>query len=145
MAALSSRFFEDVVVGEPLPPLEFEISMTALVMYAGATWDFHPYHYDAAYVTQRGMRFPFMDGQMIGALLARQLMSWGGPDAFVRRLNYRLRAMVYAGERILVSGEVTGTTIESGCSLALCKINVVKTDGTEIVRDAAAAIELMRR
>ena len=132
-------------MGEPLPPLELEITMTTLVMYAGATWDFHPYHYDPAYVTKRGMRAPFMDGQMVGAFLARQLMHWGGPDAFVRRLSYRLRAMVYAGERILVSGEITGTAIEAGRPLALCTLNVVKADGTDVVRGAAAAVELARR
>lgn len=132
-------------MGEPLPPLDIEITMTLLVMYAGATWDFHRYHYDAAYVAEHGLRAPIMDGQMVGAFLARQLMQWGGPDAFVRRLGYRLRAMVYAGERILVSGEVSGTAIEAGRSLALCTLNVVKADGTDVVRGAAAAVELARR
>ena len=132
-------------MGEPLPPLDIEITMTSLVMYAGATWDFHRYHYDPAFVAEHGMRAPFMDGQMVGAFLARQLMQWGGPDAFVRRLGYRLRAMVYAGERILLSGEVAGTTIEAGRSLALCTLNVIKADGTDVVREAAAAVELARR
>src|SRR3990172_278862 len=136
MAAPSSRCFEDVAVGEPLPPLDIEITMTSLVMYAGATWDFHRYHYDPAFVAEHGMHAPFMDGQMVGALLARQLMQWGGPDAFVRRLGYRLRAMVYAGERILLSGKVAATTIESGRPLALCTLNV---------SEAAAAVELARR
>jgi len=145
MVTPSSRCFEDVAVGEPLPTLDIEITMTSLVMYAGATWDFHRYHYDAAFVSEHGLRSPFMDGQMVGALLARQLMGWGGPNAFVRRLGYRLRAMVYAGERILLSGEVAGTTIESGRPLALCTLNVVKADGTDVVLEAAAAVELARR
>ena len=132
-------------MGEPLPPLELEITMTSLVMYAGATWDFHRYHYDPAFVAAHGMHAPFMDGQMVGALLARQLMQWGGSDAFVRRLGYRLRAMVYAGERILLSGKVAATTIESGRPLALCTLNVIKSDGTDVVREAAAAVELARR
>ena len=132
-------------MGEPLPPLELEITMTSLVMYAGATWDFHRYHYDPAFVAAHGMHAPFMDGQMVGALLARQLMQWGGSDAFVRRLGYRLRAMVYAGERILLSGKVAATTIESGRPLALCTLNVIKADGTDVVREAAAAVELARR
>jgi len=145
MVAPSSRCFEDVAVGEPLPPLEIEISLTSLVMYAGATWDFHRYHYDPAYVTERGMRAPFIDGQMVGALLARQLMRWGGPNAFVRRLSYRLRGIVYAGERIVLSGAVSGTAVESGRALALCTLNVIKADGTDVVREAAAAVELARR
>ena len=46
MTAPRPRWFEDVTVGEALPPLEFDVTLTSLVMYAGATWDFHRYHYD---------------------------------------------------------------------------------------------------
>lgn len=143
--ARGRRWFDDVTLGEELPPLDHVVTLTSLVMYAGATWDFHRYHYDPAYVAARGFRGPFMDGQMVGALLARQLMDWGGPDAFVRRLAYRLRAMVYAGERIVLGGRVTGTMVEAGRGLALCTLAVLKDDGTEIVRDATAAVELPRR
>lgn len=69
-----ARWIEDVTVGETLPPLEITITLTSLVMYAGATWDFHRYHYDPAFVTALGLPAPLMDGQMVGALLARQLM-----------------------------------------------------------------------
>ena len=100
------RRIEDVAVGEALPPLSFDVSLTALVMYAGATWDFHRYHYDQGYVAAAGMSAPIMDGQMAGALMARQLMAWAGPDAFVRRLSFRLRNMVFAGERITLTGRV---------------------------------------
>lgn len=139
------RFFEDVAAGQALPPLDFEVSLASLVMYAGATWDFHRYHYDPAYAAAQGLGAPIMDGQMVGALLARQLMQWGGPQAFVRRLGYRLRAMVHAGERIIVSGSVTGASREASYGLALCALDVLKADGTQIVRHASAAVELPLR
>jgi acyl dehydratase len=139
------RWFEDVTVGEMLLPLEFDITLTSLVMYAGATWDFHRYHYDSEFVTKLGMPAPFMDGQMVGALMARQLMQWGGADAFVRKLNYRQRGMVYAGDRIVLCGTVSDKYVDDGRALVSCALNVTKADGTEIVRDATAAIELGRR
>jgi len=145
MTIPEARWFEDVTVGETLPPLETTITLTSLVMYAGATWDFHRYHYDRTFVESLGMPAPFMDGQMAGALLARLLMQWAGPDAFVRRLSYRLRTMVYAGERIVLRGAVSATTVESARPLALCTLEVLKPDGTHVVRDATAAIELRRR
>lgn len=145
MTAPKIKYFEDVKVGDALPPLEMAITLTTLIMYAGATWDFHRYHYDAAFVAQGGMPAPFMDGQMIGALLARQLMLWGGPDAFVRKLSYRQRAIVYVDDNILVTGKVTGTAIESGRALVQCLLSVMKPDGTAIVRDATGAVELSRR
>lgn len=63
----------------------------------------------------------------------------------MRRLSYRLRGMVYAGESIAVRGVVSGTAMESGRALALCTLDVIKADGTDVVRAAAAAVELQRR
>jgi acyl dehydratase len=143
MDAKRRRTFETIAVGDRLPCLEFDANLTALVMYAGATWDFHRYHYDASYVAKRGIPAPFMDGQLAGALLARLLMAWGGPDAFVRRLGYRLRTMVFAGDRILVSGEVVETTSENGRKLATCKLDIVKANGKELVCEATAVVELV--
>ncbi len=145
MTGSRTRWFEDVTVGEALPPLEIDVTLTSLVMYAAATWDFHRYHYDAAFVARLGMPAPFMDGQMVGALLARQLMQWGGVDAFVRKLSYRLRDTVYAGERIVLRGTVSDKNVEQGRALALCTLSVTKSDGTQIVRNATAAVELRRR
>ena len=145
MTALHTRWFEDVKAGDQLPMLEFTVSLTALVMYAGATWDFHRYHYDTALVAKFGMPAPFMDGQMMGALLARQLMEWGGRDAFVRKLVYAQCGMVYAGDRIVLRGTVTGTEVEDGRSLAMVSLSVTKEDGSEIVRNATAAVELTMR
>ena len=145
MTAPRPRWFEDVTIGETLPPLEFDVTLTSLVMYAGATWDFHRYHYDTEFVATLGMPAPFMDGQMVGALMARQLMQWGGADAFVRKLNYRQRGTVYVGDRIVLCGTVSDKSVDEGRALACCALTVTKTDGTEIVRDATAAIELGRR
>ena len=142
MTAFRSRRYEDVSVGEALPPLDFDVTLTSLVMYAGATWDFHRYHYDPAFVAELGMPAPFMDGQMVGSLMARQLMQWGGGDAFVRKLSYRQRGTVYAGDSIVFRGAVSGKAYENGRGLVACTLSVSKADGIEIVRDAAATVEL---
>ena len=142
MSVSPRRRIVDVRVGEALPPLEMEISLTALVVYAGATWDFHRYHYDQALAEKAGSPAPFMDGQMAGALMARQLMSWAGPDAFVRKLSFRLRNMVCAGERIVLAAHVTKVTPGEGIGLVELALSVEKADGTEVVREASATVEL---
>lgn len=136
------RHIGDVVAGDPLPTTEIVVTLTSFVAYAAATWDFHRYHYDDAFVKRTGQPAPFMDGQMIGALLARELMTWGGPDAFVRRLSYQQRSAVYVDDTIIVSGKVTGVTTEEGRACAQCQLSVTKPDGTLVVRDAPATVEL---
>jgi acyl dehydratase len=141
----AKRFFEDVSVGESLPALEFVVTLTSLITYAGATWDFHRYHYDAALAAALGYRGPFMDGQMCGAMLARQLMRWGGPDAFVRKLSYRLREMVFVDDAIVVTGAVKDKVVDNCRCLALCTMTVTNADGASVIRDATAVVELTRR
>lgn len=138
-----SRQFEDVAPGEALPEIAFEMTLPALVIYGAATWDFHRLHYDVPFAQAAGMRAPIMDGQMAGGLLARQLMRWGGPDAFLRSLSFRLRTPVFMGERILLRGRVAGLDATRGW--ALCRLDIVKQDGAEVVREASGAVELPRR
>jgi acyl dehydratase len=137
------RHLDQVRIGEALPEIAFDVTLTALVTYAAATWDFHRLHYDTAFATAAGMRAPIMDGQMAGGLLARQAMRWGGRDAFLRRLSYRLRTPCFVGERILLRGEVTA--VDDAKAWALCRMDIVKTDGAVVVQDASAAVELPRR
>jgi len=128
--------------GDTMPPEEIKIDLTSLVMYAAATWDFHRYHYDAAFVEKLGLPAPFVDGQMIGALLASRLMRWGGPEAFVRKISYRQRATVYVDESIILSGKVVSRSVENGRRSATFNLSVVKPDGTQVVRDGIATVDL---
>jgi acyl dehydratase len=127
---------------DTFPTEEIKLDLTSLVMYAGATWDFHRYHYDAAFVKELGLPAPFVDGQMIGALLASRLMRWGGPNAFVRKLGYRQRATVYVDDTIVIGGTIVSCTVENGRRMAVLNLTVTKSDSTPIVRDGAATVDL---
>ena len=142
MTIAQARIVGAAPQGEPFPSEEIKLDLTSLVMYAAATWDFHRYHYDATFVKTLGLPAPFVDGQMIGALLASRLMRWGGPDAFVRKLGYRQRATVYVDETIVLGGTVTSNAIENGRRVAVLNLTVTKADGTPVVRDGAATVDL---
>ena len=90
-----SRFFEDVSVGEELTPLRKRIDLPRMMAYGAATWDFIRVHYDADHVRELGFPGPFVDGQMLGAFLAQHVQDWAGPGAFLRKLGFRNRVMVY--------------------------------------------------
>jgi acyl dehydratase len=96
----------DLEVGRQVPRLERKLDLVRMIAYAGATWDWARLHYDPTYVAERKLPAPIIDGQMLGALLSEALLDWLGPRAFIRRLNFRLRAMVFAGETVRCEGEV---------------------------------------
>ena len=92
--------------GDRLPVLERLIDLGALVAYAAATWDWYASHYDPAAAAASRLPAPFADGQMFGALLAEQALDWAPPMSQVRKMGFRFRAMVFAGETVLCQGAV---------------------------------------
>jgi acyl dehydratase len=141
----SKRYFEDVAIGESLPPLEFAVTLTSAVMYAGATWDFHRYHYDAEFAQQAGASAPFMDGQMLGALVSRLLMQWGGADAFLRGLSYRQKSIVLVGDTLTITGTVDGKDDATEMPRVTCILSASNAKGEAVADRIKASLELPRR
>jgi acyl dehydratase len=98
----------DVVeMGLELPPLQRTITLTDMVAYAGATWDFHRMHYDPEFVAAKQFPAAVVDGQVFGALLVQQLQDTFGPRATVRSLHFRFKNLVFAGETVRCSARVS--------------------------------------
>jgi acyl dehydratase len=94
-------------VGDAVPVLERTLEIHDLVAYGSATWDWHPMHYDRRWSDEAGLPGPVVDGQMLGALMAEQVLDWLGPRAFVQSLSFRFKAMVFAGETVRCIGSVS--------------------------------------
>ena len=99
------------------PELTHTIGLTDAVAYAGSTWDWHRLHYDPAYAAESGLEAPVVDGQMLGALLARQVLDHLGPSAFLRNLDFRLKSMVSVGETVRWTAEAVSTEEADGGAL----------------------------
>jgi acyl dehydratase len=93
--------------GDRLPACEKAFSTVDLVAYGAATWDWHRLHYDLAYAQARKLPNVIIDGQMYGALFARQALDWAGPRAFIARMNVRMRSMAFAGDTLRGEAEVS--------------------------------------
>ena len=127
-------------LGMQSPVLERKLDLVRMIAYAGATWDWARLHYDPAYVAERKLHAPVIDGQMLGALLSEELLDWLGPRAFIRKLNFRLRAMVFAGDTVRCEGEVTALATEEEQSLVTIAQRVRVNGG--VVADGTAVVQL---
>ena len=130
-------------VGAEPPPLERTIELRGMVAYAGATWDWHRMHYDSAYLRERGLPAPVVDGQVFGALLAEQLQDWLGPRAVLRGLHFRFKNLVFAGETVRCTGRVTA--VDGDTITVAQRIVVIDGDGTERVAVEPAGAEILLR
>ncbi len=140
-----ARYFEDVQIGEELPVLQKNINLARMMAYGAATWDFIRIHYDADYVRQQGFDAPFVDGQMLGGFLAQHVQDWAGADAFLRKLGFRNRVMVYPGDVLTCHGVVTGTLIDGDEALVECDLWVENQRSDRVVHPASAVVRFPRR
>jgi acyl dehydratase len=132
-----------LTVGTSIPPLERALTQVRLVAYGAATWDWHRLHYEPEYAAARDIARPIVDGQMFGALLAEALLDWLGPRAFIRRMSFRLRAMVFAGETVRCEGEVTSIVVERDRDIVRVTQRV-RVGERMVVEPASAEIVLAR-
>ncbi|MCC5577307.1 hypothetical protein IMZ11_16915 [Microtetraspora sp. AC03309] len=114
-----------------------------MVAYAGATWDWHRMHYDFEYLQKRGLPAPVVDGQVFGALLAEQLQDWLGPRAVVRRLHFRFKNLVFAGETVRCTGRVIA--VEGDTLRVEQRIVIIDGDEPERVAVEPAGAEIVLR
>ena len=100
--------------GAEIPPLECRITPDLMMAYGAATWDWHRMHYDRDFAEAMGLPGPVLDGQAQGAFFARAVVDWLGPRAFIRRLSFRMRAMIFAGDTLRCEGVVRAVAKQDG-------------------------------
>jgi acyl dehydratase len=126
-----------VIIGDQVPALTKHCTLTSMIAYAGATWDWHRLHYDHEYLESKGLAAPVVDGQVFGAYVVQAIQDWLGESAFISELDFRYAGLVFAEEYVQVSGEVSEVT-SSGVSLSL-KLDVVDANGA-VLRPAVTPI-----
>ena len=52
---------KNVKVGDQVPALIKHCTLTSMIAYAGATWDWHRLHYDHDYLKSKGLSAPVVD------------------------------------------------------------------------------------
>jgi acyl dehydratase len=128
---------KDIKVGDQVPALTKHCTLTSMIAYAGATWDWHRLHYDHDYLKSKGLSAPVVDGQVFGAYVVQAIQDWLGESAFISELDFRYAGLVFAEEHVQVSGETTAVSA-SEVSLSL-KIDVIDANGA-VLRPAVTPI-----
>jgi len=121
---------KNVKVGDQVLAITKHCTLTSMIAYAGATWDWHRLHYDHDYLKSKGLSSPVVDGQVFGAYVVQAIQDWLGEGAFISELDFRYAGLVFAEEHVQVCGEVTEVS-EAGVSISL-KIDVIDTNGAAL-------------
>jgi acyl dehydratase len=105
--------WDDVAVPQPLPEVVDQISYERVVMNAGTTWDYVPWHYNPQYAKDHGHPTIFVNTMHLAGFIDRIATDFGGPDSRVVRRTVSLLGSVYAGDSMVARGQVVGKRVDA--------------------------------
>jgi acyl dehydratase len=98
--------FDEVEVGTELPPLSVPLQRVNLIMYAGASGDFNPIHWNERFAKAVGLPDVIAHGMLTMATAGRIVTDWvGDPGAVV---GYGVRMT----RPVVVPDDDTGARVE---------------------------------
>jgi acyl dehydratase len=103
----TSRRYDDVQVGDELPPLDVPLTRTLIVATAIASRDYQDVHHDPTLAVERGSPDIFMNILSTNGFVGRFITDWAGPDATIKKVAIRLGAPNYPGDTMTLTGSVT--------------------------------------
>jgi acyl dehydratase len=128
--------YDEVEVGQEIPAVDYSVHRVNLVMYAGASGDFNPIHWNERYAKAVGLPDVIAHGMFTMAEAGRFVTDWAGDPGAIVDYGVRFSSMVVVpdndeGAVITVSGVVEdklddnlvviGLTAKSGDSRVLSK------------------------
>jgi acyl dehydratase len=140
---VTARRFDEVAVGDELPPLSVTVGRADLVRYAGASGDFNPIHWNERFAREVGLPDVIAHGMLTMALGGRLVTSWAGDPGAVAEYGVRFT------HPLVVPDGGPGALLElSGKVAALLDGNTVRVDitascdGRKVLGRATAVVRL---
>lgn len=133
-------YYEDVAEGAELPVLVKQPTTRQLVMWAGASGDYQPIHYDKDIAQKKGLTGVIVHGQLVACFLGQMLTDWMGEQGSLRKLTCNYKGMNFPGEAITCKGRVSKRYVESGARCIECSIWAENPKGEKTVSGKAVVI-----
>jgi len=130
-------YYEDVIEGSEIPPLVKEPTTRQLVMWAGASGDYYPIHYDKDFAQSKGLSGVIVHGQLVASFLGQLITDWIGEQGSLRKLTCNYRGMNFPGEAIICQGKASKKYTENSAHFIECNIWAENVKGEKTVTGKA--------
>jgi acyl dehydratase len=135
--------YDEVEVGTELAEQTFPVQRLNLVMYAGASGDFNPIHWNEQVAKSVGLPDVIAHGMFTMAETGRFVTDWAGPQGAVLEFGVRFSSMVVVpdddtGASVEVSGVVEEKLDGNRVRLAL----TARSSGTKVLTRSRAVVRL---
>ncbi len=122
-------YYEDIVVGSEIIPLIKQPTTRQLVMWAGASGDYYPIHYDKDFAQSKGLPGVIVHGQLIGCFLGQLVTDWAGEQGSLRKITCSYKSVNFPGQTLICKGKVNKKYVEDSEYYVECNLWVENTKG----------------
>ena len=143
MTVTATVRFDDVDVGDELPPMEKVVRREDVKAYADASGDQNPLHQDDDFARSVGFPGIIAHGMFTMAHLTTSLARWAGDPAALKRIRVQFRAVVHMDETIVAGGRIVAKDPETKQVTLDVWVGVDRAEVTEYpIKRSEARIEL---
>jgi 3-oxo-4,17-pregnadiene-20-carboxyl-CoA hydratase beta subunit len=122
--------YEQVEVGQDLPPLVLPITRTLVISAALASRDYQDVHHDPVKARKRGSKDIFMNILTTNGLVGRYITDWSGPGGILRDISIRLGAPNYPDDTMTLTGSVSAKQgVEADGSRGAVEVSIQGANG----------------
>ncbi len=136
--------FDEVQVGDQLPPASYPLTRRDLVRYAGASGDFNVIHWNQRIATSVGLPDVIAHGMLTMATAVRLVTDWAGDPASVVEYGVRFtKPVVVPDDDSGAVLEVSGVVAAKDDDARTVRVDLVATSaGDKVLGRAQAVVRL---
>ena len=131
--------FHSIQAGAEIPALLKHPTTRQLVMWAGASGDYNPIHYDKDFAQGRGLPGVIVHGQLVLAFLGQMVTDWLGGRGCLKKLSVSYKGMNLPGDAITCRGVIKEKSEAGGESLVTLDVWAENPRGEKTVAGMAVA------
>lgn len=135
-------YFEEINIGDQLPPISLCLTPQRMVMAASAMRDFNLAHCNSGFAQGRGAPDMYMNNTFIMAAFYRLLSEYIGLDGKCVRIGpLRLKVFTCCGHTVTYRGTVTGKKQDENGNCLELQIQSTLEDGT-LTSEGVAVVQV---
>ncbi len=135
----TKRKFAAIAEGESLPELrQGPITRTDIVKYAGASWDFNPFHHDEVFAKRSRSGGIIAHGMMVMGYLGRLATAYLGTAEF-DRFTARFKSVTRAGDTLRLQGKVKQLSPKAKGGVVVLSLRAVNDTGEVVAEGEVTA------
>jgi len=134
--------FNDVAVGQEIPPLKKEVYKLLPIVYSGAVVNFLPIHVDDEAAKAVGLGGVVLQGVCVMSFVSQMITDWCHDPGLLKELKGRFLQFARAGDTITARGKVIEKKADAEKGKIICEVWAENQGGEVVMGKGLALVEL---